>query len=98
MCELRPLFSPLPNSQRLAANAPLQRSAARCPLVYEASPMGILDKFTSLFAPRKTKVRVICVGLDNSGKSTVINYLKPKKVRRRRAPTPANPRVHLTLP
>ena len=53
--------------------------------------MGILDKFTSLFAPRKTKVRVICVGLDNSGKSTVINYLKPKKVRRRRAPAPANP-------
>jgi len=41
--------------------------------------MGILDKFTSLFAPRKSKVRVICVGLDNSGKSTVINYLKPKK-------------------
>ena len=60
--------------------------------------MGILDKFTAIFAPRKTKVRVICVGLDNSGKSTVINYLKPKKVRRRRAPTPANPRVHLTLP
>ena len=46
--------------------------------------MGILDKFTSLFAPRKSKVRVICVGLDNSGKSTVINYLKPKKVRCRR--------------
>ena len=68
------------------------------PSAHEASPMGILDKFTSLFAPRKTKVRVICVGLDNSGKSTVINYLKPKKVRRRRAPAPANPRVHLTLP
>ena len=59
--------------------------------------MGILDKFTSLFAPRKTKVRVICVGLDNSGKSTVINYLKPKKVRCCRAPAPAAPAV-LTLP
>ena len=60
-------------------------------------PMGILDKFTSLFAPRKSKVRVICVGLDNSGKSTVINYLKPKKVRcRRLARQPPPPR--LTLP
>ena len=59
--------------------------------------MGILDKFTSLFAPRKSKVRVICVGLDNSGKSTVINYLKPKKVRcRRLARQPPPPR--LTLP
>ena len=63
----------------------------------ESFRMGILDKFTSLFAPRKTKVRVICVGLDNSGKSTVINYLKPKKVRCCRAPAPAAPAV-LTLP
>ena len=42
--------------------------------------MGILDKLSGLFSSRKTKVRVICVGLDNSGKSTIINYLKPKKV------------------
>ena len=58
--------------------------------------MGILDKFTAIFAPRKTKVRVICVGLDNSGKSTVINYLKPKKVpvcRTHAAPARANPVV-----
>lgn len=41
--------------------------------------MGILDKLSGLFSSRKTKVRVICVGLDNSGKSTIINYLKPKK-------------------
>jgi ribosome biogenesis GTPase A len=29
----------------------------------------------------KKKANVLCVGLDNSGKSTVINWLKPKKVR-----------------
>ena len=62
-----------------------------------SAPMGILDKFTSLFAPRKSKVRVICVGLDNSGKSTVINYLKPKKVRCRR-PARQPPPPRLTLP
>ena len=27
--------------------------------------MGILDKLSGLFSSRKTKVRVICVGLDN---------------------------------
>jgi len=26
------------------------------------------------------KVRILCVGLDNSGKTTIINYLKPKKM------------------
>lgn len=29
----------------------------------------------------KKKSRIIIVGLDNSGKSTMINRLKPKKVR-----------------
>ena len=42
--------------------------------------MGIFKKLSQMLAPGKTKVRVICVGLDNSGKSTIINYLKPKKV------------------
>ena len=27
------------------------------------------------------KVRIICVGLDNSGKTTIISHLKPRKVR-----------------
>lgn len=29
----------------------------------------------------KKKAKIIIVGLDNSGKSTMINMLKPKKVR-----------------
>ena len=29
------------------------------------------------------KVRIVCVGLDNSGKTTIIAHLKPKKVRTR---------------
>ena len=43
--------------------------------------MGLFKKLSQMLAPGKKEVRVICVGLDNSGKSTLINYLKPKKVR-----------------
>ena len=32
-----------------------------------------------MFASRLKKTRVLVVGLDNSGKSTVINHLKPVK-------------------
>ncbi|KAF0978316.1 hypothetical protein FDP41_002831 [Naegleria fowleri] len=30
---------------------------------------------------KKESVKIVCCGLDNSGKSTIINYLKPKKER-----------------
>uniref|UniRef100_A0A7S4BDB3 ADP-ribosylation factor-like protein 6 n=1 Tax=Chrysotila carterae TaxID=13221 RepID=A0A7S4BDB3_CHRCT len=43
--------------------------------------MGIFKKFSSLFSTTNKPggARILCVGLDNSGKSTIINYLKPKK-------------------
>ena len=49
--------------------------------------MGLFKKLSQMLAPGKTKVRVICVGLDNSGKSTLINFLKPKKVGSAGAPS-----------
>lgn len=41
--------------------------------------MGLFKRFFSRLGGSKTPVRVLCIGLDNSGKSTVINWLKPKK-------------------
>jgi len=43
--------------------------------------MGLFKKLFGAVTPGKAKVRILCVGLDNSGKSTIINWLKPKKVR-----------------
>ena len=47
--------------------------------------MGIFKKLFgmlggSLVGSNGRKVRILCVGLDNSGKTTIINWLKPKKV------------------
>ena len=41
--------------------------------------MGLFKRLFGQIAPGKSKIRILCVGLDNSGKSTVINWLKPKK-------------------
>jgi len=41
--------------------------------------MGLFKKLASFFSSGKAPVRVLCVGLDNSGKSTIIHFLKPKK-------------------
>ena len=41
--------------------------------------MGLFSMFESVFGSKK-KSRVLVVGLDNSGKTTIINHLKPKKV------------------
>mmetsp|Transcript_29884 Transcript_29884/g.73470 ORF Transcript_29884/g.73470 Transcript_29884/m.73470 type:complete len:139 (-) Transcript_29884:753-1169(-) len=41
--------------------------------------MGLFKKLFGAVTPGKAKVRILCVGLDNSGKSTIINWLKPKK-------------------
>ena len=44
--------------------------------------MGLFDKLASWLGIKKKEVHVICVGLDNSGKTTIINHLKPDKVNR----------------
>nr|XP_002128692.1 ADP-ribosylation factor-like protein 6 [Ciona intestinalis] len=43
--------------------------------------MGILDKLASWLNLKKKEARILCVGLDNSGKSTIINQLKPVRSR-----------------
>uniref|UniRef100_A0A8C6G809 ADP-ribosylation factor-like protein 6 n=1 Tax=Mus spicilegus TaxID=10103 RepID=A0A8C6G809_MUSSI len=39
--------------------------------------MGLLDRLSGLLGLRKKEVHVLCLGLDNSGKTTIINKLKP---------------------
>ncbi|XP_077584778.1 ADP-ribosylation factor-like protein 6 isoform X2 [Stigmatopora nigra] len=39
--------------------------------------MGLLDKLSGWLGVRKKEVNVLCLGLDNSGKSTIINQMKP---------------------
>jgi GTPase SAR1 family protein len=43
--------------------------------------MGFLDGMLRLFGLKKKEVKVLCVGLDNSGKTTILNKLKPENVR-----------------
>ena len=40
--------------------------------------MGFLDKLSQIFG-RKKEASILCLGLDNSGKTTIINRLKPEK-------------------
>ena len=42
--------------------------------------MGLFKRLKQLLGVEAKKVTIICVGLDNSGKSTIISFLKPKKV------------------
>lgn len=39
--------------------------------------MGLFDKLTTWLGLRKKEVNVLVVGLDNSGKTTIINHFKP---------------------
>ncbi|XP_011783050.1 PREDICTED: ADP-ribosylation factor-like protein 6 [Colobus angolensis palliatus] len=39
--------------------------------------MGLLDRLSVLLGLKKKEVHVLCLGLDNSGKTTIINKLKP---------------------
>ncbi|XP_051877808.1 ADP-ribosylation factor-like protein 6 isoform X1 [Pristis pectinata] len=39
--------------------------------------MGLLDKLVACLRLRRRDVNVLCLGLDNSGKSTIIDRLKP---------------------
>ena len=41
--------------------------------------MGFLDKLSSFFGVKKKEASILCLGLDNSGKTTIINKLKPEK-------------------
>lgn len=43
--------------------------------------MGVLDGLMRLLGWKKKEVKVLCVGLDNSGKSTILNKLKPESVK-----------------
>lgn len=43
--------------------------------------MGILDTLARWFGIKKREANILVVGLDNSGKSTILNYLKPPEVR-----------------
>lgn len=38
--------------------------------------MGLFDKLVALFGLRKQEVKVLVVGLNNSGKTTVLNHFK----------------------
>ena len=38
--------------------------------------MGFLDRLVSFLGLRKKEVNVLVVGLDNSGKSTLLNHFK----------------------
>ena len=42
--------------------------------------MGLMDKLASFFGIKKKEASILCLGLDNSGKTTIINKLKPEKV------------------
>ncbi len=40
--------------------------------------MGFFSSLFSIFFKKK-EIKIIVVGLDNSGKTTLINWIKPKK-------------------
>ena len=41
--------------------------------------MGLIDKLLKIFGVKKDGAKVVCVGLDNSGKTTLLNKLKKDK-------------------
>lgn len=42
--------------------------------------MGLFDIIAAVFGLTKKEAKILVVGLDNSGKSTLIHHLKPKQV------------------
>jgi len=38
--------------------------------------MGLFDKLTGILKMKKEQVNILVVGLNNSGKSTIVNHLK----------------------
>ena len=56
--------------------------------------MGLFKKLASAFGWLRHEVRILVVGLDNSGKTTLVNHIKPKKVDARRiCHPPTRPRA-----
>jgi len=47
--------------------------------------MGLLDRLLKIFGVKKDGAKVVCVGLDNSGKTTLLNKLKKDKDQQVRA-------------
>ena len=43
--------------------------------------MGFMDKLFGWLKSKKKEARILCVGLDNSGKTTIINQLKSQNLR-----------------
>ena len=43
--------------------------------------MGLFDKLAYSFGLKKREANVLVVGLDNAGKSTVLNHFKPEEQR-----------------
>ncbi|OQS04081.1 endothelin-converting enzyme 1, metalloprotease family M13 [Thraustotheca clavata] len=41
--------------------------------------MGLFKELASALGMKKTGVRILVIGLDNSGKTTLVNHLKPRK-------------------
>lgn len=41
--------------------------------------MGLFKSLWQLIVPGKKTVRILCVGLDNSGKTSIISHIKPRK-------------------
>ncbi len=41
--------------------------------------MGLFDRLATVLGLRKRECNVLVVGLDNSGKSTVLNHFKPEE-------------------
>eukprot|EP01041_Mallomonas_annulata_P009111 gene9111-18878_t len=41
--------------------------------------MGLFDMIASALGMKKTEARILVIGLDNSGKTTLVHHLKPKK-------------------
>ena len=43
--------------------------------------MGFLDGMLKWLGWKKKEAKVLCIGLDNSGKTTILNKLKPEAVK-----------------
>jgi hypothetical protein len=63
---------------------PTQKETHVCRGRWCAGPMSWLKRIAESIGLMKHEVAIVVVGLDNSGKTTLINHIKPKKVRLRR--------------
>ncbi len=59
--------------------------------------MGFFDDLMTWFGFKKKQAKVLCVGLDNSGKTTIINQLKPDTVSECSACSPTHPHNYVIV-